>query len=666
MSRNQLDQETSPYLLQHRDNPVFWRPWGPAALAEAADSGKPIMLSVGYAACHWCHVMAHESFEDAAIADLINSLFIPIKVDREERPDLDALYQMALAVLGQQGGWPLTMFLTPGGKPFWGGTYFPPSRRYGRPGFPEVLQSVANAWRDQTDKIADSVTAIEDALLQTLTPEAGPLPGPTIARQAARSLLPAVDLRRGGLKGAPKFPQSPLFLLMWRAALAEGDSGLKEAVLLSLTAMSQGGIYDHLGGGYARYSTDDDWLVPHFEKMLYDNAQILEQLTLAWQLTGSPLYARRIADSIGWLQREMLAEADGFAAALDADSEGEEGKYYVWSLAEVENLLPPAQRSRFCRTYNISAGGNWEGANILHLTAEDPAAEAELADCRAILLAARQKRIPPGRDDKVLADWNGMIIAALANAAFAFDRADWLALAERAFAGVTAALGDGERLSHSLCRGRKQPAAMLDDYANMARAALILGEITGRPDYAQRAAAWVAVADRHYWDDAGGGYFQGADHAQDLILRSKSAIDHATPSANGVMVEVLARLYLSTGEDRYRGRAEATVAAFAGSLRQSPHGLATLIGGWDYLNAATQVVVTGSPADRAPLLRAVAAASLPLRHLTQLDPGAVLPPGHPAFGKTTGPSAAAFVCRGTVCSLPVTDAAALRDALSSR
>ena len=666
MSRNQLDQETSPYLLQHRDNPVFWRPWGPAALAEAVDSGKPIMLSVGYAACHWCHVMAHESFEDQAIADLINRLFIPVKVDREERPDLDALYQMALAVLGQQGGWPLTMFLTPGAEPFWGGTYFPPSRRYGRPGFPEVLEAISNAWRDQPEKIADSAGAIQEALQRTLTPEPGPLPGPAIGQKAARSILPAVDLHRGGLKGAPKFPQSPIFLLMWRAAMADGDSALKEAVLHCLTRMSLGGIYDHLGGGYARYSTDDDWLVPHFEKMLYDNAQILEQLTLAWQFTGSPLYARRVADTIGWLQREMRAEADGFAAALDADSEGQEGKYYVWTLAEVENLLPPARRSRFCRSYNLTAGGNWDGVNILHQTSEDAAAEADLVDCRAILLAARQSRIAPGRDDKVLADWNGMIIAALANAAFAFDRADWLALAERSFAGVTAALGDGARLSHSLCRGRKQPTAMLDDYANMARAALILGEITGRTDYAAQAAAWVAVADRHYWDGAGGGYFQSADDAQDLILRSKSAIDHATPSANGVMVEVLARLYLSTGEARYRDRAEATVAAFAGSLSQSPHGLATLIGGWDYLNDARQVVVTGSPAERAPLLRAVAAASLPLRHLTQLDPVTALPPGHPAFGKASGPAPAAFLCRGEVCSLPVTDAAALRDAITSR
>ena len=659
MSRNQLDQETSPYLLQHRDNPVHWRPWGTTALAEAVADQKPILLSVGYAACHWCHVMAHESFEDPDIARLINRLFIPVKVDREERPDLDSLYQTALAVLGQQGGWPLTMFLTPKAEPFWGGTYFPPSRRYGRPSFPEVLEAVAAAYRDQPEKIAGSVTAIREALDQSLTPEAGSPPDPDLGRRAAHTLSSAVDRPHGGLSGAPKFPQSPVFLLMWRA-------GLDEPVLTTLTGMSLGGIYDHLGGGFARYSTDERWLVPHFEKMLYDNAQIIEQLTLAWQKTGSPLFASRVADTIGWLEREMRAEGDGFAAALDADSEGHEGKYYVWYQAEIERLLPPALAKRFCQVYNVTPEGNWEGVSILHQTAPDAAADTELAQARAILLAAREKRIPPGRDDKVLADWNGMIIAALAHAGFAFDRADWIALAEQSFAGVAAALRDGERLAHSLCRGRKQASAMLDDYANMARAALVLQDVTGNTEYLERAAAWVAVADRHHWHDPDGGYFQGADDAQDLILRSKSAMDHATPSGNGVMTEVLARLSLATGDEGYRRRAHAVVAAFAGTLRTSPHALATLLGAWDFLNDAAQVVVVASPAERRPFLRAVASVSLPLRHLTQLSPGEALPPGHPAAGKTAVSQACAFVCRGPVCSLPLTTADALRNALLSR
>jgi uncharacterized protein len=675
MGRNQLDQETSPYLLQHRDNPVHWRPWGAGALAAARDEDKPILLSIGYAACHWCHVMAHESFEDQNTAQLINDLYIPIKVDREERPDLDILYQTALAMLGQQGGWPLTMFLTPAGEPFWGGTYFPPTPLFGRPSFRDVLTGIASVYRDQHDKVAGNVALLKDALERQSQPESGQTPSVEWLDHAAGALLSAVDTAEGGLQGAPKFPQMPLFAFLWRAALKSGDARLREAVTLTLERMSNGGIYDHLGGGFARYATDQHWLVPHFEKMLYDNAELVGLLTLVWQDTRTPLFAWRIAETIGWLEREMMAENGAFAASLDADSEGVEGKYYVWTEEEIDSLLPADRAQAFKQAYDVRADGNWEAVSILNRSHPQPRAgdtfERQLAEDRAILLAERQKRVPPGRDDKVLADWNGLMIASLANAAFVFDRADWLALAEGAFAAVrdhsTRPDGDGtQRLVHSRRLGRGQPEAVLDDYAHMARAAMILYEVTGRSDYLTQAAAWVAAADRHYWDDTGGGYFFTADDAADILIRTKSAADHPTPAGNAVLLEILARLFLQTGEEAYRQRAEAIMAAFAGEVDKGFPSMGTLLNSWQLLNAAVQVVVVGhadDPARRA-LLRAVAAVSLPDRVLTLLSPQAILPAAHPAAGKVAAASSAcAFVCRGPVCSLPLADAEALQNAL---
>ncbi|HVI52776.1 MAG TPA: thioredoxin domain-containing protein [Candidatus Sulfotelmatobacter sp.] len=664
MSRNLLGQETSPYLLQHKDNPVHWRPWNAQALAEAKQSGKPILLSIGYAACHWCHVMAHESFENADTARLMNDLFIPIKVDREERPDLDAIYQASLSMLGQRGGWPLTMFLTPDGEPFWGGTYFPPRPRYGMAGFPEILGGVHDAWTHQQDKIAGNVSALKDALARQATAESGEDLNLDLLDQAARSLLRSVDMRHGGLRGAPKFPHAPLFALMWRAHRRTGEPALKDAVLLTLERMSQGGIYDHLGGGYARYSTDEEWLAPHFEKMLYDNAQLVELLTEVALDADEPLFARRVSETIGWLLREMLAEGRAFAATLDADSEGEEGKFYVWRAFQIEEALPKALYKPFAAAYDVSAGGNWEGHVILNLSRSQPLTphqEELMAEARQRLLAVRENRVRPGRDDKILADWNGMMIAALVKAAFAFDRPDWLVAAETAFDAVARLLGKGDRLSHCYRQGRALDAAMLDDYAQIARAALALFEVTGRGDYLAQAERWIAQADALYWDVRDGGYFFTAADAGDLIVRTKTALDNATPSGNGVMVEVLARLFLLTGRESYRQRAEETVMAFSGDAAQSFPNMATLMNGWDVLTAARQLVIVGKESDpqRRAMLRLAAEKGGPSLVLCQLYPGQELPASHPARGKTAVSRATAYLCTGQSCGLPVYDAPSL-------
>ncbi len=670
MSSNLLATQTSPYLLQHKDNPVHWQPWGPEAMAAARAANKPILLSVGYAACHWCHVMAHESFEDADTAALMNDLFVCIKVDREERPDVDAIYQTALALTGQQGGWPLTMFLTPDGAPFWGGTYFPPTQRYGRPAFAEVLRFIADAWTHQPDKLQANVANLAAALSRL-----GETPEPQVlsaswAEQAARQIATLVDPVEGGLRGAPKFPQPSLFRFLWHTALRTGDESLRRPVLLTLERICQGGIYDHLGGGFARYSTDSGWLVPHFEKMLYDNAQMIELLTAAWQDTRDPLLARRVAETIGWLEREMMAEGNAFAASLDADSEGEEGRFYVWEAAEIRGLLPADQAGGFLRTYDVRPGGNWEGKTILnrsHTVAE--LSEEDLAACRARLLTARAARVRPGRDDKVLADWNGLTIAALARAAFAFARPDWLTLARTAFTGLVALVDRDHHLGHSYRLGLLQTASVLDDYAAMARAAIALYEVTGEAPYLEQARAWVATADALYWDTAGGGYFFTPTDAADLIIRTKTAHDTAVPSGNGLMADNLVRLSHLTGAASYGDRAEALLSAFSGLAAHQPAGLPSLLEAFTLMIAPLQVVIIGATDDarRHALSRVVAETALPGLILQHLTPDTVLAPEHPAAGKTLidgGP--AAYVCRGTTCQAPATTPDALRAALRAR
>ena len=460
---NRLAGATSPYLLQHKHNPVDWWMWGPQALEAAKRENKPILLSVGYAACHWCHVMAHESFEDEATARLMNELFVNIKVDREERPDIDQIYMNALHLLGEQGGWPLTMFLTPKAEPVWGGTYFPKESRYGRPAFGDILREVARMFREEPDKIEQN----RAALLARLADRARPAGKVTLGLKeldgAAKQLGNAFDAVHGGLRGAPKFPQPSILEMLWRAGLRTGDAGFFETVEHSLERMSEGGIYDHLGGGFSRYSVDERWLVPHFEKMLYDNAQLLELLALAFARSGNALFRRRARETVEWLTREMTTKEGAFAASLDADSEGEEGKFYVWSKAEIVEVLGAEDGEFFAAHYDVSDEGNFEGHNILNrlndgARSEDD--EARLERLRGKLLAARAGRVRPGLDDKVLADWNGLMIASLVNAGIALDEPTWIAMARRAFdfiAGkmtrITSGWGTPGAKANCCCRG---------------------------------------------------------------------------------------------------------------------------------------------------------------------------------------------------------------------
>ncbi|MEI6558536.1 MAG: thioredoxin domain-containing protein [Rhodospirillaceae bacterium] len=667
---NQLGGETSPYLLQHRDNPVHWQPWGSAAFDRARAEGKPVLLSIGYAACHWCHVMARESFEDARVAAALNRLVVAVKVDREERPDLDQIYQAALAVMGQQGGWPLTLFLTPDGAPFWGGTYFPPRARYGRPGFLDAVTEVAGTYRSRPESVARAAAALAERLATLGRPRSGGPIAPDTAAVVADRLLQTIDPVFGGIGGAPKFPQCPAFEMLWRAWLRSGDGRYRTAVVRTLTAMSQGGLYDHLGGGFARYATDPEWLVPHFEKMLYDNAQLIDLLTLVWQETGTPLFAERVAETVGWLLREMVTAGGAFAGTLDADSDHEEGRYYVWTAAEVEAVLG-AEAAGFSAAYDVSSEGNWEGTNILNRClavggGEDSGAP-QWAGERARLLAARQGRVRPARDDKVLADWNGLAVAALARAGLAFERPHWLAAAEGVFARVCQLLADGDRLHHSWCGGRAGGAGVLDDYAALGGAALALFEATARPDYLALAQRWVAALDRHFWDRSEGAYCFTADDAEATIVRSRTAFDGATPSGNGLMVGVLARLSHLTGAEGYRQRADALVRAVSGELGRNVVGLATLLNQVEGLERAVVVTLVGEPAHPATvaLRRAVLRVSLPDRVLITVAPGAVLPPGHPGHGKgMVEGRATAYLCVGPTCGPPQTEPDGLAAALA--
>ena len=662
---NLLRHETSPYLLQHAENPVHWRPWGAAALEEARTANKPILLSIGYAACHWCHVMAHESFEDPDTAALMNERFINIKVDREERPDIDHLYMSALHALGEQGGWPLTMFIAPDGAPFWGGTYFPPEPRWGRPSFRQVLQGVSEAYRTDHEMVAKNTGALRQVLARMSAASLGDLPTPIHLDAVATALLRLNDPENGGLRGAPKFPNPPIFRFLWQNAFRIGAPDGQEALHLMLQRMSHGGIYDHLGGGYARYSTDAVWLVPHFEKMLYDNAQLLELLALAHAHRPDPLYAARAKETVGWMTRDMTAAGAAFAASEDADSEGEEGKFYVWTEAEVDSLLGDASAA-FKRAYDVTAGGNWEGHTILRRMTPRGSAdeEAALARSRAVLFEARAKRVRPGRDDKVLADWNGLAIAALARAAVVFGHPEWLARANAAQDFILAEMStpDG-RVQHAWRLGRVTAAGLLDDQASMARASLALLEATGDE---QRLAQAIRLAEAtQAFADGQGGYYTTAEDATDVPLaRPRTAADNATPAGNGLLAEVFARLWHLTGDTGWRDRAEALLRAFTGNPDQLA-AMPTLLAAADMLEEGAAVVIAGEPARE--LVAAALGTADPAVAMLRAAGFDALPASHPAYGKSAGTEGAvAYVCRRQVCGLPITDAGALTAALSAR
>lgn len=657
--KNRLGDTTSPYLIQHQDNPVHWQPWDDQALAAAKAADKPILLSIGYSACHWCHVMAHESFENDGIALLMNQHFINIKIDREERPDLDQIYMRALGLLGQQGGWPLTMFLTPDGEPFWGGTYFPPESRYGRPGFPDVLTSIAHIWATERHKVESNKTALVDALQQLSTPKPGQAMTTDQVNEAARQVIQMFDPVHGGLKGAPKFPQSPILDFLWRRAVATGNDDLRDVVLHALNRISQGGIYDHLGGGFARYSVDDRWLVPHFEKMLYDNALLLGLLADVYAFRKDPLFAARAKETVGWLEREMMVQ-DGFASALDADSDGEEGKFYIWDEAEIDQILGK-DAELFKTTFDVTPAGNWEGKIILNRSWQDQLysdeEEAALRPMIQRLLEEREKRIRPGRDDKVLADWNGLMITGLAKASAVFDQPAWLDLAERAFAFIQNNMRDGDRLAHSWREGRRLDLGFVDDYAAMADAALHLFQQTGKSAYRDQAAAWVAYLDQHHRDREHGGYFQTSDDALDVLVRPKNAQDGPSPSGNGLIATVLARLFDLTGDQRYRERADELIQVFAGEVEQHPIIHAALLNGLAMLEKPIQIILAGDPddANMGALKKTALAAALPGATVQVIGPDDNLPAGHPAFGKgLVDGKPAAYICEAQTCRLPIT------------
>ena len=644
---NQLDRETSPYLLQHKDNPVHWRAWDKAALNQAKRQGKPILLSVGYAACHWCHVMAHESFEDPDIARLINEWFVAVKVDREERPDLDAIYQKALALMGQHGGWPLTMFLSPEGQPFFGGTYFPPQSRWGRAGFPDVLKAVADAWTNRREQVLTEAKPLLRLLRRE--PARDKQPTPTLDQLSgyAARMVNSVDPYEGGLQGAPKFPQCGFFDRLWRESLKTDDIRLKDAVLLTLRKMLNGGIFDHLGGGLMRYSTDDAWLVPHFEKMLYDNAQLLDLLVLVWQSEREPFYAEKIGCIVDWTLGEMSTESGAFAATLDADDPMGEGRFYTWTKTEIDALLDPDTARLFAACYDVTPQGNWQGRTILHRIGgpfpDDR--ERRLATAKTVLRKAREARPRPGRDDKILADWNGMMIAALAQAGFVFDRPDWSEAAGKAFDAVKSAMAlpDG-RLAHSMCGGKVSSIGLLDDLAQMSRAALFMYETTGDSFYLDDAIRWAMAVCTHHQDEKNGGYFQNDANAKDVVAWLKPVHDSATPAANGVLLEVFAKLWTATGQVKWR-QAATDLLEFLGPLLPTnfPYMTSSLIG----LECLLDPILVEAPKNR-EYLRVVADTPLPTRFLVQHD----------------GAPESAHVCRHGACSEPVSTPSRLRGLLT--
>jgi hypothetical protein len=664
MTENLLSREASPYLLQHKGNPVHWRPWGTAALDEAQRTNKPILLSIGYAACHWCHVMAHESFEDPEIAALMNRLFVNIKVDREERPDIDQIYMAALHELGEQGGWPLTMFLTSRGDPIWGGTYFPPTARYGRPGFPEVLNEIARLFRQEPDKIETNRAFLHQRL--TRPPDTASLTlDNNLLDSASARLLALMDAHAGGIRGAPKFPQAGLLEFLWRAGQRTGDAAYRDAVMLTLRTIAGGGIYDHVGGGFARYSVDSRWLVPHFEKMLYDNAQLIDLYAHAHLATRDPVFRLRIEETVAWLEREMMVEDGVFAASLDADSEGHEGRFYVWTYDEVLDVLGDDEGPFFAAAYDITPDGNWDGVSIPNRLSSpqlrDQQTEERLARSRSMLLARRATRVRPTRDDKVLADWNGLLAAALATAGTLLARPEWIDISTRTYRRLLSLMSRDGRLAHSYRDTKRVFPGLATDYAALIKAALALHAATLQPEYLADAERLAASLRAHHWDPDHPGYFLSANDADAIFVRPRSNVDEATPSANAVMGINLMRLWRLTGKDHYRRDLDDLLSASAGSIGANLFAATGTLNALDTrLNAVDVVAVRPTGGNLAPVLAEIH------RHwtynliLSVHEETARLPEMHPAAGKTAiDGKTTVYVCRGESCSLPVTEPDAL-------
>lgn len=657
---NRLANETSPYLLQHAENPVDWYPWGPEALERARREDKPILLSVGYSACHWCHVMAHESFEDEAIAAVMNRHFVNVKVDREERPDIDQIYQTAHQLLSRAtGGWPLTVFLAPDGTPFFSGTYFPKTARYGLPGFGELLERIAEVWRTRRGDI-DEQNARLRALLARLSPsraahrsefEDAPI------RAALGALRAAYDTEWGGFGSAPKFPHPTELDLCLR-------HGAADMALGTLERMCRGGLYDQLGGGFARYSVDRYWRIPHFEKMLYDNGQLLALLADAWRVSGEPLFARCAERTAAWLLREMQSPEGGFYASLDADSEGEEGRFYVWDRGEVRALLSPEEYRVAARAWGLEGPPNFEGRHWHLYAAEkvDAADEPLLSEAREKLFAARERRVRPGRDEKVLASWNALAIAGLARAGRIFGRAEWIAAARRALDFIRTRMWCDGRLAASYKDGRAPLAAYLDDYAFLVEAVLELLQAQFRPEDLDFAEALADVLLEQFEDRDAGGFFFTAHAHERLLYRPKTGHDSALPSGNGAAALALARLAAITGEQRYARAAERTLEAFYPSMREQPAGFAKLLVALaELIEPPSVLVLRGRPGPLAEWSAELAREYLPDTLVLAIPEDATGLP--PPLDKPARPEPVnGWLCRGVTCLPPIASLAELKHA----
>ncbi|HEX4825164.1 MAG TPA: thioredoxin domain-containing protein [Candidatus Polarisedimenticolaceae bacterium] len=658
---NHLAGQTSPYLLQHQYNPVDWYPWGEEALAKAKRENKPIFLSIGYAACHWCHVMEHESFENAEIAALLNASFVAIKVDREERPDLDDVYMTAVQMMTGQGGWPLNVFLTPDGRPFFGGTYFPPDDRGGMRGFPAVLGLIKDAWTTRHDEVVASAGGIAKQLASALTPAPvaadAARAGTADQARAAADLASRFDAKWGGFGGAPKFPPHASLALLLREHALRHDAFPLKMVETTLDRMARGGMYDQIGGGFARYSTDGRWLVPHFEKMLYDQALLVPVYVDAWLVTRNPLYRRVVLETLDFVRREMTAPEGGFYASLDADSEGHEGKFYVWTPAEIVAVLGPTDGPFFCATYGITPAGNFEGKNIPNLLDKplDETLEGRVAPMKAKLLEARSRRVRPATDDKVLTSWNALMITAYARAYQAFGRAEDLRSAERATEFLKTRLTKNGRLLVSWRAGEAHLNAYLDDYAFAARAAIDLYESSFDPAELTRARALAATILARFGDGHGGFHFTSDDH-EALLARSPSAYDGAIPAGSGVAAEVFARLAEHLGGEEMSKARDGVLRALAASCKRAPSAFATLLVAATYADGPViEVAIVGAKDDprTAALIAASRNAYFPARAVAWT--AAPVEQGLPLLEHKTllAGAPAAYVCKNRVCAAPV-------------
>jgi uncharacterized protein len=670
---NALISETSPYLLQHAHNPVDWRPWGADAFESARREDKPILLSVGYSACHWCHVMERESFENEAIANLMNAHFISVKVDREERPDVDAIYMNAVQIMTGSGGWPMTVFMTPDGKPFYGGTYFPPDDRYGRPGFVRVLESLHEAWTNRRDDVISSANDLTSHLGMDRLQPANEV-DENLAANAIQTLEANFDRTWGGFGGAPKFPNPGTLEFLLQHHGRTGSASALEMLERTLTGMGAGGMYDQIGGGFARYSTDERWLAPHFEKMLYDNAQLARVYLHAYQVTHKAFYARIARETLDYVLLEMTSPEGGFYSAQDADSEGVEGKFYVWDLTEIQSVLGE-DAALFAQAFGVKAGGNWEGHTILTLAQDanqlaqafnlEPSEVIQKLDAsRRRLYEVRSSRVWPARDDKVIVSWNGLMLAAFAEGARVLNEPRYLEAATANLAFVKRELYRDGRLLHTYKDAQAKIDGMLDDYALYALGALELYRTTFDRDALEFALELTRTALAHF-RDPNGGFFDTPDDGEALIVRPKSFFDSAMPSGNGAMAMLLTALGRLTGDYTWEETALEPIKAMSEVMSRQPTGFGSLLQALEaHHSPRREVAVIGDlqRAETRALLETLHAKYLPHVSLTAAPSGSAYLPVLEGRTEVNG-QPAAYVCENLACKLPVTTPDALEAAL---